>query len=106
MRLLGVSYDNSEALFHTIIQDISQIHGIFQTSLACYVFINCNLNRSASNDVISTLMLYTSQIGFLICRDSNELSTRDLQKMVQALPQYSEQMEKLSLHVEVDFFFL
>ncbi|RVW57755.1 Protein transport Sec1a [Vitis vinifera] len=34
-------------------------------------------------------------------RDSNELSTRDLQKMVQALPQYSEQMEKLSLHVEI-----
>ncbi|CBI38044.3 unnamed protein product, partial [Vitis vinifera] len=32
-------------------------------------------------------------------RDSNELSTRDLQN--QALPQYSEQMEKLSLHVEI-----
>ncbi|KAJ8767662.1 hypothetical protein K2173_018220 [Erythroxylum novogranatense] len=30
-----------------------------------------------------------------------ELSTRDLQKMVQALPQYSEQIEKLSLHVEI-----
>ncbi|CAN1333123.1 SNARE-interacting protein KEULE [Linum perenne] len=29
-----------------------------------------------------------------------ELSTRDLQKMVQALPQYSEQIDKLSLHVE------
>ncbi|KAL6322625.1 hypothetical protein AAG906_014297 [Vitis piasezkii] len=38
-------------------------------------------------------------------RDSNELSTRDLQKMVQALPQYSEQMEKLSLHVEQDLVF-
>ncbi|XAR63168.1 hypothetical protein NMG60_11023012 [Bertholletia excelsa] len=34
-------------------------------------------------------------------RDSSELSTRDLQKMVQALPQYNEQMEKLSLHVEI-----
>ncbi|PRQ57634.1 putative sec1-like protein [Rosa chinensis] len=33
-------------------------------------------------------------------RDGNELSTRDLQKMVQALPQYTEQMEKISLHVE------
>ncbi|KAL3627228.1 hypothetical protein CASFOL_028591 [Castilleja foliolosa] len=33
-------------------------------------------------------------------RDDGELSTRDLQKMVQALPQYNEQMEKLSLHVE------
>ncbi|KAJ8620084.1 hypothetical protein MRB53_028613 [Persea americana] len=30
-----------------------------------------------------------------------ELSTKDLQKMVQALPQYSEQIEKLSLHVEI-----
>lgn len=29
------------------------------------------------------------------------MSTRDLQKMVQALPQYSEQIEKLSLHVDV-----
>jgi len=29
------------------------------------------------------------------------MSTRDLQKMVQALPQYSEQIDKLSLHVEV-----
>ncbi|KAM5554911.1 hypothetical protein ABKV19_023030 [Rosa sericea] len=34
-------------------------------------------------------------------RDGNELSTRDLQKMVQALPQYTEQMEKISLHVEI-----
>ncbi|KAI4372719.1 hypothetical protein MLD38_010918 [Melastoma candidum] len=34
-------------------------------------------------------------------RDNGELSTRDLQKMVQALPQYSEQIDKLSLHVEI-----
>ncbi|AAF79632.1 F5O11.8 [Arabidopsis thaliana] len=34
-------------------------------------------------------------------RDGAELSTRDLQKMVQALPQYSEQIDKLSLHVEI-----
>nr|DAD18698.1 TPA_asm: hypothetical protein HUJ06_020161 [Nelumbo nucifera] len=34
-------------------------------------------------------------------RDGSELSTRDLQKMVQALPQYTEQMDKLSLHVEI-----
>ncbi|KAK4743879.1 hypothetical protein SAY87_010191 [Trapa incisa] len=34
-------------------------------------------------------------------RDGGELSTRDLQKMVQALPQYSEQIDKLSLHVEI-----
>ncbi|XP_024029039.1 SNARE-interacting protein KEULE [Morus notabilis] len=34
-------------------------------------------------------------------RNGGELSTRDLQKMVQALPQYSEQIDKLSLHVEI-----
>ncbi|GAB4861893.1 Protein transport Sec1a [Ancistrocladus abbreviatus] len=34
-------------------------------------------------------------------RDGSELSTRDLQKMVQALPQYQEQVEKISLHVEI-----
>ncbi|XP_073027533.1 protein transport Sec1a-like [Primulina eburnea] len=34
-------------------------------------------------------------------REGSELSTRDLQKMVQSLPQYNEQMEKLSLHVEI-----
>jgi CRISPR/Cas system CMR-associated protein Cmr1 (group 7 of RAMP superfamily) len=38
-----------------------------------------------------------------IYRNSGEMSTRDLQKMVQALPQYSEQIDKLSLHVEVSF---
>ncbi|XP_023533702.1 SNARE-interacting protein KEULE-like isoform X1 [Cucurbita pepo subsp. pepo] len=36
-----------------------------------------------------------------VSRSTSELSTRDLQKMVQALPQYSEQIEKLSLHVEI-----
>ncbi|XP_050900232.1 protein transport Sec1a isoform X3 [Lathyrus oleraceus] len=34
-------------------------------------------------------------------RDGGEISTRDLQKMVQALPQYTEQVEKISLHVEL-----
>ncbi|XWS61905.1 hypothetical protein CRYUN_Cryun07bG0164500 [Craigia yunnanensis] len=34
-------------------------------------------------------------------RDGVELSTRELQKMVQSLPQYSEQIDKLSLHVEI-----
>ncbi|CAN4111759.1 unnamed protein product [Withania somnifera] len=34
-------------------------------------------------------------------RDGSELSTRDLQKMVQALPQYNEQKERLSTHVEI-----
>ncbi|GLT78337.1 hypothetical protein SLA2020_498760 [Shorea laevis] len=34
-------------------------------------------------------------------RDASELSTRELQKMVQALPQYSEQIDKISLHVDI-----
>ncbi|KAK1408321.1 hypothetical protein QVD17_39988 [Tagetes erecta] len=34
-------------------------------------------------------------------RDGGALSTHDLQKIVQALPQYSEQLEKLSLHVNI-----
>lgn len=34
------------------------------------------------------------------------MSTRDLQKMVQALPQYSDQIDKLSLHVEVGCYIL
>ncbi|XP_078440805.1 SNARE-interacting protein KEULE-like [Wolffia australiana] len=34
-------------------------------------------------------------------RGNGELTTRDLQKMVQALPQYSEQVDKLSLHVDI-----
>lgn len=34
-------------------------------------------------------------------RNSDEMSTKDLQKTVQALPQYSEQYDKLSLHVDI-----
>ncbi|TVU12758.1 hypothetical protein EJB05_46428 [Eragrostis curvula] len=34
-------------------------------------------------------------------RDGGEISTRDLQKIVQALPQYSDQVEKLTLHIEI-----
>lgn len=45
-----------------------------------------------------TLLIY---LFYLLLRDGGELSTRDLQKMVQALPQYTEQIDKLSLHVEV-----
>lgn len=37
----------------------------------------------------------------LVTRDGGDLSILDLQKMVQALPQYTDQMENLSLHVEV-----
>ncbi|WZZ84215.1 hypothetical protein YC2023_104787 [Brassica napus] len=34
-------------------------------------------------------------------KEGSELSTRDLQKIVQALPQYGEQVDKLSTHVEI-----
>ncbi|TKY70865.1 SNARE-interacting protein KEULE [Spatholobus suberectus] len=34
-------------------------------------------------------------------KGSGELSTRDIQKMVEALPQYSEQIGRLSLHIEI-----
>ncbi|KAJ6675511.1 PROTEIN TRANSPORT SEC1A [Salix viminalis] len=34
-------------------------------------------------------------------RDGSEISTRDLQKIVQALPKYNEQVEKLTLHIEI-----
>lgn len=49
------------------------------------------------------MSLFWPKYFLLYYRNSSELSTRDLQKMVQALPQYSEQIEKLSLHVEVSF---
>ncbi|GJU26695.1 NRT1/ PTR family 4.3-like protein [Tanacetum coccineum] len=34
-------------------------------------------------------------------RGGGELSTRNLQKMVQALPQYNEPIDKLSIHVDI-----
>ncbi|GAA0150901.1 membrane trafficking regulatory protein [Lithospermum erythrorhizon] len=34
-------------------------------------------------------------------KEGSEISVRDLQKMAQALPQYNETMEKLSIHVEI-----
>ncbi|KAL2632868.1 hypothetical protein R1flu_004347 [Riccia fluitans] len=34
-------------------------------------------------------------------KEGQELSTRDMQKMVQALPQYRDQIEKLSLHIHI-----
>eukprot|EP00850_Spirogloea_muscicola_P023966 SM000413S15649 [mRNA] locus=s413:20313:25047:- [translate_table: standard] len=34
-------------------------------------------------------------------QDREDISTRDMQKMVQALPQYREQLDKLSLHIHV-----
>jgi len=49
---------------------------------------------------------YISNLEVYLCRGGGELSTRDLQQMVQALPQYSEQIDKISLHVEVSFLLL
>lgn len=42
-------------------------------------------------------------IEVLLCfsRDGGDMSTRDLRNIVESLPQYSEQYEKLSLHVDV-----
>jgi len=34
-------------------------------------------------------------------REGQELSTRDMQKLVQALPQYRDQIDKLSLHIHI-----
>ncbi|KAM0046023.1 putative sec1-like protein [Helianthus debilis subsp. tardiflorus] len=34
-------------------------------------------------------------------RDGGQITTREMQKMVQALPQYNEQMDRLSLHVAI-----
>ncbi|GER26385.1 plant sec1, partial [Striga asiatica] len=42
-----------------------------------------------------------NKVAQLQQREGSEFSTSDLQKMVQALPQYSEHMERLSLHVEI-----
>ncbi|CAF1702421.1 BnaCnng57670D [Brassica napus] len=40
-------------------------------------------------------------IEFFLLIDFGDLSSKDLQKMVHALPQYSEQIDKLSLHVDI-----
>ncbi|KAJ4783465.1 Syntaxin-binding protein 1 [Rhynchospora pubera] len=34
-------------------------------------------------------------------KDGNEISTKDLQKVVQSLPQYTEQKDRLALHVDI-----
>ncbi|KAK1408861.1 hypothetical protein QVD17_40970 [Tagetes erecta] len=52
------------------------------------------------SDKMETLMS-KNKAAQLQQKDSSELSTRDIQKMVQALPEYNQQMEKLSLHVEI-----
>ncbi|KAK4578564.1 hypothetical protein RGQ29_028598 [Quercus rubra] len=55
------------------------------------------LHEKMSNFVSKNKAAQIQQSG----RDGSEISTRDLQKMVQALPQYTEQVEKISLHVEI-----
>nr|CAD1835546.1 unnamed protein product [Ananas comosus var. bracteatus] len=52
------------------------------------------------HDKMTNFITKIKQLSYTIS-DGGELSTRDLQKMVQALPQYSDQIDKLSLHVEI-----
>jgi hypothetical protein len=40
-------------------------------------------------------------LTWVICSAKENMTTRDMQKLVQALPQYHEELEKLSLHVNV-----
>lgn len=70
------------------------IYADLQTRLLVMFLTSC-FNVDLSLGLIAFL--------FFITRTGGELSTRDLQKMVQALPQYSDQIDKLSLHVEVGF---
>lgn len=53
------------------------------------------------HDKMSQFGLKNKAAQIRLGRDGNELSTRDMQKMVQALPQYSDQLDKLSLHVDI-----
>lgn len=34
-------------------------------------------------------------------REGQEISTKEMQKLVQALPQFQDQIDKLSLHIHV-----
>nr|KAJ0198544.1 hypothetical protein LSAT_V11C700345860 [Lactuca sativa] len=52
------------------------------------------------SDKMDTLMS-TNKVAQLQQKDKSELSTRDIQQMVQAMPAFNEQKEKLSLHVEI-----
>ncbi|CAI9281360.1 unnamed protein product [Lactuca saligna] len=57
----------------------------------------------ASERLHDKMTNFVSRNKLLRCMaDGGEMSTRDLQKMVQALPQYNEQMDKLSLHVDIN----
>ncbi|KAH7577788.1 hypothetical protein JRO89_XS01G0299500 [Xanthoceras sorbifolium] len=53
------------------------------------------------HDKMTNLMSKNKAAQMQQNRDGVELSTRDLQKVVQALPQFNEQRDRLSLHVEL-----
>ncbi|KAM3241501.1 hypothetical protein ACQJBY_054421 [Aegilops geniculata] len=53
------------------------------------------------HDKMTRFVLKNKAAQLQQARAGGELSTRDLQKMVQALPQYTDQIDKLSLHVEI-----
>lgn len=87
-RLVNYNYD----IFHKIIV----------VSCQYLTFTHFFYYQSISKSFHVVWFMSISNVHILIlCRDGNELSTRDLQKMVQALPQYNEQMERLSTHVAV-----
>ncbi|KAI3504333.1 hypothetical protein L1887_32917 [Cichorium endivia] len=63
-----------------------------------------NLHIAEASEKLSDKMqnfMSKNKAAQLQQKDNSELSTREIQKMVQALPAYNEQMEKLSLHVEI-----
>ncbi|KAI3495029.1 hypothetical protein L1887_37141 [Cichorium endivia] len=52
------------------------------------------------SDKMDTLMT-KNKAAQLQQKDKSEMSTRDIQQMVQAMPAFNEQKERLSLHVEI-----
>lgn len=88
-------------------------YSIYKTSY-CSILLTSEVPRAAGMILRHTfylfLVFFVPSVWFVCfktltcwCRGGGELSTRDLQKIVQALPQYSDQIDKLSLHVEVMF---
>ncbi|OMO72753.1 Sec1-like protein [Corchorus capsularis] len=53
------------------------------------------------HEKMSTFITQHKATQHISTRYGNELSMRELQKIVQALPQYSEEIDKLSLHIEI-----
>ncbi|KAF3561657.1 hypothetical protein DY000_02015431 [Brassica cretica] len=67
-------------------------------SLKEYPFVRY---RGAKALDATTMTTYRELIPTKLAADSGDISSKDLKKVVHALPQYSEQIDKLSLHVEI-----